>query len=993
MAQEQFKGYARSIGFDPIKAPYAAIEQMAAHDNRIISNMQRHRAESRKVRDDYQQSLEQKFDAESRDRDKHHARRQELRAFKQQSLQNRGQQEYRNGMQRAKNLEETFGALSNFSAKLGETVTAIKTYKDEQDTMDEYLTAMSEGLPYQRQQQYDQASELLAMAGEKQDQVADKIAGAGAPPEVVMQLRAGNKAREIGRIKAYAEMAAVDFGPWLSQQLAEMGATSAGDVASASRLLMEQYLKMNGLFGLKSEFLAPTLLKMRGNLNAELHAARKSDLKARSEEMQDTALNNLSAFKNGESLNQAFLDLSRSYDADGSPLGARGAKDRIFKELEDTTRYSDDEVLALLGTMTLDQNKTWGDRFPRDVDDLLRKRREDRSRERGLDEGDRQAARKEAERQLINWLQNDWNGSDETLDSMIAQARMEGIPVDQLEAYRYNSQGSKNSRFWEGEFERMWENGTLTAEDVNQPGVPYKLRQEYLQRVKEFDSQRAEAGMSKDDLKKTFESALRPLIKATSMDSTAHFSLGLATQYAIAQYNRNFKRYAKTMEPGAASTQAMNDLLNQIQKGTGAFTVVEGQDTGDGSAFFAQFTPGSHAGAPKASVNLNPQVAVTKFAKNPNIIEKDVFVDKALLKDIDERIAKGRPISVPDIYYDLARIKPDMNAVDILNAQLKAAGFTSQVQTGASQSLNQINDPKLQQILKMPTQANINTAIIGGGHAPATVRKGTDGFQDIMAITQLSGYKFPMLAAAQWALESAYGQAQSGRHNYFGIKGGGRSVSTQEFINGQMVTVNASFRDYNSPLESAKDYVALMNNSRYAPGLAAARTPREAAQAVHAAGYATDPAYVSKLVKIMQSQGINVDAPYTYQGPPTRNPAYMSPTVAYKIYGIGPTSTGPHLDVKQVGGGRFAENALDNFVSVQLNGRRVPLSAVPVTDGFDDHVARGSHGIDYAAPNGTPVLLQNGARIVSRASTVHGDKLVIQLPDGRRFSFLHGKAV
>jgi len=719
--------------------------------------------------------------------------------------------------------------------------------------------------------------------------------------------------------------------------------------------------------------------------------------------MRDEALNNLSVMKNGEALNQAFLDISRSYDANGRPIGAAGAKEKIFDALADTTLYSDEEVMSLLSTMTLDQNKTWGDRFPRDVDNLMSNRRRDRANERSLDEGEKQAARKQAEEQLIQWLQNDWNGSDETLDSMIAEARMNGIPTDQIEAYRYRSQDSKNSRFWQGEFERMWEDGTLTSEDVNQPGVPYKLRQEYLQRVKELDSQRGEAGMSNDDLKKTFESALRPLIKATSVDSSPHFSLGLATQYAVSQYNRNFKRYAKTMDPGQASTQAMNDILNQIQKGQGMFTVMEGQNTADGTAFFSHFTPGKHAGAPAASANLDPSKAVSRFASNPQVISKDVFVDKALLKDIDERIASGRPISVPRIYYDMARVKPDMNAVDILNQQLKAAGFGSQVQTGASQSLNQISDPRLQQILKMPTQANINTAIIGGGHAPATVRQGEGGFQDIMAITQMAGYKFPMVAAAQWALESAWGQAQSGRHNYFGIKGGGRSVSTQEFINGRMVTVNASFRDYASPLESAKDYVALMNNGRYAPGLAAAKTPRQAVQAIKDAGYATDPDYVNKVVAIMTKQGIAVDMPYyQYNGPTTRNPAYMSPTIAYKIYGIGPTSTGPHLDVKQQDNPstpgnearqRFAENALDNYVSVQLNGRRVPLSAVTITDNFDAHVARGSHGIDYAAPGGTPVFLQNGARVVSKDPTEHGDKLVIQLPDGRRFSFLHGKAV
>ena len=36
----------------------------------------------------------------------------------------------------------------------------------------------------------------------------------------------------------------------------------------------------------------------------------------------------------------------------------------------------------------------------------------------------------------------------------------------------------------------------------------------------------------------------------------------------------------------------------------------------------------------------------------------------------------------------------------------------------------------------------------------------------------------------------------------------------------------------------------------------------------------------------------------------------------YTSGNIGPTSTGPHLDVKQVGGGRFEETALDDYVVV-----------------------------------------------------------------------------
>lgn len=991
MAQVNYKGYARSVGFDPIKAGYGELDRMQAHDSRVIRGMEQQRQAERRNRDQYQQGLERKFALEKGNRDDNHRLKQQARQNRQDAINVNARREQQNGRIALQNTVSLMEGLQNFSETASKKLTELQEAKADADMMDEYVKAMSEGLPTERQAQQDMGESLLKMAGERQEQIADKFAERGAPPEVVMQIRTGNQARDYGRLKAYSEMAAMQFGPYLSEQLMERGVTDPGDIAKESQLILHDFLKQNGLFGLKADFLAPQLLKMRQSINAELTSARESALDARSESMRNTALDNLSTLKTGESLNQALLDLSRSYKG-GKPVGMAKAKEMVYAELADTTRYTDDEVLALLSTKTLDQNKSWMERFPRDYDDLMRKRREDGKAERGLDESERAAKAKEAERGLIDWFENEWNGDQKTLDEAIAQAKMNGIPTEQLSAYAWRSSGQKNARFWEAEFDRMWEDGTLSADDVNQPGVPFELRQKYLQRVKTLDDQRAEAGMSNEQLKGMFENALRPLIKATSTDSSPHFSLGIATQHAVGLYNQSFKRYAATMDPGKAAEMARNDVLNQIQKGGGVFTVIEGTDTADGQAFFGAFTPGGHAGAPRFSTPLDVSAGVNKFARNPAIIEKEVFTDRALLKDINDRVEKGRPISIPRVYYDMARLKPDMNAVDILNAQLKAAGFTAQVGGGAITE-SQINDPRLQQLLKMPTQANINTAIIGSGHAPATVRKGAGGFQDIMAITHLAGHKHPALAAAQWALESGYGQYQSGRHNYFGIKGSGNTVSTQEFVNGQMVTVNASFRNYGSPLESAKDYVALTANSRYAPGLAAARTPREAAMAIKAAGYATDPNYVDKLVGIMKGQGINVDAPYDYQGPATRNPMYMSPTVAYKIYGIGPTSTGPHLDVKATDRSRFDVAALDNFVDVQLDGRRVPLSAVPVTDGWDDHARRGSHGIDYAAPDGTPVLLKNGARVVSKARTEHGDKLVIQLPDGRRFSFLHGRAV
>jgi hypothetical protein len=61
------------------------------------------------------------------------------------------------------------------------------------------------------------------------------------------------------------------------------------------------------------------------------------------------------------------------------------------------------------------------------------------------------------------------------------------------------------------------------------------------------------------------------------------------------------------------------------------------------------------------------------------------------------------------------------------------------------------------------------------------------------------------------------------------------------------------------------------------------------------------------------------------------------------------------------------------------------------TDDDPAHRRRGSFGHDYAAPKGSKVFLKNGARVVGSFKGDQGpDHLIIELPDGRRFQFLHG---
>lgn len=145
-------------------------------------------------------------------------------------------------------------------------------------------------------------------------------------------------------------------------------------------------------------------------------------------------------------------------------------------------------------------------------------------------------------------------------------------------------------------------------------------------------------------------------------------------------------------------------------------------------------------------------------------------------------------------------------------------------------------------------------------------------------VSQQSGIPHQLIVA-QAALESGWGQREipaadgSPSYNLFGIKAGGNwdgpvtEITTTEFEQGAAKKIKAKFRVYGSYVEAMADYVKLLtNNPRYA-GVANARSPEQAAQALQQAGYATDPQYASKLVSVIQQMknaGEQVVKAYTH---------------------------------------------------------------------------------------------------------------------------------
>lgn len=69
------------------------------------------------------------------------------------------------------------------------------------------------------------------------------------------------------------------------------------------------------------------------------------------------------------------------------------------------------------------------------------------------------------------------------------------------------------------------------------------------------------------------------------------------------------------------------------------------------------------------------------------------------------------------------------------------------------------------------------------------------------------------------------------------------NIVTTEYIDGKAVKIRDDFRVYPSYFEAVTDYVNLLTQSKRYAKVAAANTPEQAAIALQAAGYATDPGY------------------------------------------------------------------------------------------------------------------------------------------------------
>ena len=129
----------------------------------------------------------------------------------------------------------------------------------------------------------------------------------------------------------------------------------------------------------------------------------------------------------------------------------------------------------------------------------------------------------------------------------------------------------------------------------------------------------------------------------------------------------------------------------------------------------------------------------------------------------------------------------------------------------------------------------------------------------VKTAAKIAGAKFPQVVAAQWACESGWGQYRSGTNNVFGLKGSkgdGTLVKTKEFIAGMELTIDDWFKNYSSIQECVTDLVnKWYKDYKGYKGVNRANTADECAHLLVKEGYATDPDYATKLIRLIKEHG------------------------------------------------------------------------------------------------------------------------------------------
>jgi hypothetical protein len=850
------------------------------------------------------------------------------------------------------------------------------------------------GVPFDEYFKWHQTKRDLQTFQAGNDAVANQSLAEGEPFEVANLYKGLSGIAKIYAKEELARQGAEAHFPWMQNQLQtndtlilrtkdgkEFTPNQTGNDpvkrAQAIRALDDLFIEQFGFLGINRVILQDHAFeKMNQSRTKLIGEARFNFAQEQSAATRETAMVML---RQGDYLG-AVRALASTVDGEGRHIGYAGAHDATMKmmgEIDKAGLLEDTAYQAILNQPDVDSGKPvgkrWEVRFAQFEKDRAARARADWT----ADQGDREVEAGKAEDEFRQLFDNDPTQRTES-NIKAAQERYFFLSGGKKSTYLEGLQSeysvdAKGKAELESRFTKLAEQNLLTTDMVAQ--APWSVQTKWMDTAKKQEAGRTT--QFKTHLK-AIENHVKtdPRVKV-SPDGSTSGTATLVVGELQAKFNRKVSEYVGTgMRPAAAADQAVSEVMAEFQTAP--------RYAMDSMGNFSGFTLGTAKTSAAINQKLNKiRNAILGGGKASLNKKPGLIFNAAELTAMEDGYGEaGWKMPLEAQYWGS---KLGISGLEVINRQREAAGMRPLITPASMEIMSTAMTSDMRALLNRLPTYNRSVRALGsmGSFQPAMVPK---GFGDpIQAAAKANGIDPAILTGileveSSWRDDVIYGRTRS--------EVGARGIA-------QIMPEYHPGVNYDDPVASI-NYAA-----KHLKGLIAA-TGGDVNRAIQAYNAGLGGIGKSQENRKYLPNVLKAAAKYGY-GQAWRDPATMRPSVVYKIGSLGYGSTAPHLDLKRIARGTTSTTKaveinpteIDSFVEVNVDGKWKSLSkGAPINQAEKEHRARGSFGVDYLAPAGTPVRLTNGAKVVGAyKGEANSDILIIELPDGRRFQFLHGTKV
>ena len=1027
MDQVKFKGYAQTQGFQPIQAPFGTLSRMQEQTSRTLRGMKENANALTAQRNEYENVLRANAAKEQQNRN-------DIYEFERQS--NRSVQDARQ-LNQARKLESlksaepnirNLSALSDLSKTISGLVSDYGKQKKEEDLLYGQNLVFQYGVTPQVLSDYEAQKDKLNQAATASNATANQMEFRGVPIEVLERIRGLSGWKLYGATRAYAQNGAQDYTifrstavdtpiPFGDGEITLSSAKSTEEWEYANAYIRNEFLKSyNGINpALLNEHLYPKMRMAEASERVSYQEARNKVLaENRKEEQTQNLLGNI----RGADPAAGFMQhIQQSSGGDPAMLGQ--ARREAIADLEKfaATGVIDRDLIDQIASGTYLRNdgqvRSIGDDFAVElaaVYDAVYKREKRTVDEREFQESE---LKEQFKNQYYALRDQGVPLTSDAVQSLKEQWRdaFNEEPADWIKNLENQTLEYYEEKAVDTYLQELDNRNLLTSQILNRYQQFPDLVTKYKSKAQAGDNIASVPKSSLQNSKREIDARIKGMLEQTGSDQVDSEAFIAASERASRIFNEKLKSELAVgnVDPLTAldnATQYVKNLLFDGYSGKGGPFAMKGQEVN------GKFLPNINQVAPFEFQGKTPDTTAARKRASQLREQPASFAETSLFLNQQEqnqlkRLASGQGGSFPPILASIAAGRMDQNGnprtiLDIANAQLRLMGESEIGASGADQVFRGL-DPRWQiKLSSYPSTSNTFQAFSQAGNYQPLL--------DLIASKESMGYgEYDAMNRGG----SAGGTVAIGSANSAEVFGRGLSTMTVQEVmqlqNDDQVHAAGRYQIIRQTLRG------LMEGRYGATGVqptdvfdAQAQDKLAIALLKGRAGrFLTSGGSITDAVTGMGHEWIGLKDPKArqlvtqrlqelkqrMQAPPMRQPEMMRTNVVYRVGNIGPTSTGAHLHVGANDGGFFHRSFLDKYIRVGKS--KGPLSQGVTVDGgrFGADRNYGSHKAwDFAFEDGTPVYLSNGAQVVSNRTTQHGDELVIQLPNGRQFYFLHGKA-